>query len=340
MSQPVECRCTVPAITRHGEDICPLCGAKRHRKLHLNSSGPPAAQQKPTVPLKKPVPPIAAKSNLPQPTQPKQSPPVPNDIESIAGRHLAAVSNRGKVHPTNQDYVAVNEVDLGSYRVQVIVVCDGVSSAQNADKASKAAAEAATESLVRLLKARVDAKDAMRLSLSVADMAVRKIPYDLKAKQHPPGTTIAAVVLCKGWLTIGWIGDSRCYWIDSSGVHLLTRDHSWVNMVVDSGTISQKTAERQPEAHRIFRCIGPIFEFKSSEEQPLEVTQLRISAPGRVLVCTDGLWNYLPAPDSLTSMINFGTGSPDAVSQARSLINFANDKGGKDNISAAILAVY
>jgi PPM family protein phosphatase len=260
-------------------------------------------------------------------------------LEWVAGRYFAAVTNRGRIHTTNEDYAAIVEVDLGSSKAQVIVVCDGVSSAQNSEIASKKGATAAADSLIRLLKAKVEAKDAMRLSISVADMAVRKIPIDPDSQLHPPGATIAAAVMHKGLLTVGWIGDSRCYWIDKNGVQLLTHDHSWVNMVVSAGTISQEHAEKQPEAHRIFRCIGPIFAAKTSEEQPVEVRQVKVTPPGRLLVCTDGFWNYLSSPEVLQKLVTVGQGTPDALTQARSLVDFACSQGGKDNVTVAILAV-
>jgi serine/threonine protein phosphatase PrpC len=266
----------------------------------------------------------------------------PRDHAELAlNNSFAFVTDRGRVHSENQDAVSIVEVHQDSSRTQIIVLCDGVSSSQHAAQASAKGSKAACDSLVRLLKARVGPVDAIKLSTVVADRAVRKIPFDTLNKHlHPPGATIVAAIVAKSWLSVGWIGDSRCYWIDENSVQLLTHDHSWVNYVVDNGVLSQEKAEKKADSHRISRCIGPIFSSNSKEDEPPSVTRFRITKPGRILVCSDGLWNYFPQnADRLAAVLQTGTNSVTALRQAQTLVEYACAQGGKDNVTAAILAV-
>lgn len=311
MVHATDCKCAVPAIKVGSDDICPICGAKRRGAR-----------------ISRPTALIANKSFT-----------LKDHLETVLGPGFAAVSDRGRAHPTNQDFVTIAEAEVGTQKAQIVVVCDGVSSSQNAATASRKGATEASSSLKRLLQARVDVKDAIRLSIIVADRAVRAIPFDPDSKEHPPGATIVAVVFFKGLITVGWIGDSRCYLLNSSGLQQLTHDHSWINMVVETGKVSRAFAERQPDAHRICRCIGPIFESKSTDEQPIEINQVKVTSPGRMVVCTDGFWNYIYKPEILQKLVAVGPTAPDAISQANSLVNFACGQGGKDNVTVAILAV-
>jgi PPM family protein phosphatase len=259
--------------------------------------------------------------------------------ETVLGHHFACVTDRGNVHSENEDAVSIVEADLDSFRAQIAVVCDGVSSSQHAAAASLKAVSATCQSLVRLIEARVEAIYAVPLSIVVADREVRKMPFTTDHPTlHPPGATVVAAVVLKGWLTIGWIGDSRCYWVDDSGVQLLTHDHSWVNLVVDAGVITKDIAEKRPDAHRISRCLGPIIEQTSNEEMAPAVARFRIKKPGRALLCTDGLWNYISSTEQLAAMVSIGRTAPSAIDQARALVQFAIMSGGKDNVTAVIIS--
>jgi serine/threonine protein phosphatase PrpC len=265
--------------------------------------------------------------------------PQPRDrVERAPNKLLASVTDRGKEYPFNQDDVRVRTTAVDAVRVTVMVLCDGVSGGQHADLASAAGAAAATDFLLTHLSLGGDTRKGMRQALFEADSAIREIPYDQKRRNNnPPGSTIVAAVAIRKRLTVGWIGDSRCYLVDKIGAKLLTHDHSWVNAVVDGGVMPRERALRSPEAHQITQCLGQLHGNGATDIAEPSVAGFDLPDSGIVVLCSDGLWNYIASPEHLASLVKFGTNAPDALTQARSLVDFALSEGGKDNISVAVL---
>ncbi len=97
----------------------------------------------------------------------------------------------------------------------------------------------------------------------------------------------------------GWVGDSRAYWLGPPGgaaqSSLLTTDHSWAVEIVALGELDEAAAAADPRAHAITRWLGA-----DASDAP-SVVELRPAEPGLLLLCSDGLWNYLPDADALAS---------------------------------------
>lgn len=254
--------------------------------------------------------------------------PDPRDhAEDRPAAHLAAVSDRGRRHTSNQDAMAVRADDDDPGHA-LLVVCDGVSSAERAAEASLAAAEAAVEVL-----SRAGAPATTRL-VQAADAAVDAI--EEVAREFPgtaPSCTFVAGVVQDGTLTVGSVGDSRAYWLPDEGEPVrLTRDDSMAEEQIRAG-MSRTEAESGPLAHTITRWLGP----DAPDHTPRVQTQ-DVSAPGWALLCTDGLWNYASEPADLAAVVAEGmrqVGS-DPLDLARALVEWANEQGGADNITVAL----
>lgn len=256
-------------------------------------------------------------------------------IEIVCASNLAAVTDRGKRHAINQDDVVIERV-MDS---QVMIVCDGVSSAQDADTASRLAAMAMRDSLRDSLTAGAEVRVALGNAVRKAHEAVLTIPYQ---RDHetlgPPGTTLIAAVVQDQTLTVGWVGDSRAYWVTAGGAELLTRDHSWVNEMVDSGQMTEEKALRSSQAHAITRCIGPLNGDEPADVPEPSVASYPLPPDCQVIVCSDGLWNYVPTPKDLAILVQQSP-ETDALTLARHLVSFALGSGGRDNITAAVLSL-
>ena len=172
-------------------------------------------------------------------------------VEIALSPAFAAVTDRGKRHANNQDDVALALEEIAGRPASVIVVCDGVSSAQEANRASALAAVHARDALLSALRGETFDDAAMAAAMRAAHEAVRTIPYRRDDdKLGPPGTTIVAAVVQGETLTVGWVGDSRAYWFSLDGANLLTRDHSWVNEMVDAGEMTEEEALHSKQAPR------------------------------------------------------------------------------------------
>jgi serine/threonine protein phosphatase PrpC len=147
-----------------------------------------------------------------------------------------------------------------------------------------------------------------------------------------PSTTVVAALVTGCDVSIGWAGDSRAYWLADSGEsHLLTLDHSWVNEVVLSGTMTREEANQSPQAHGITRWLGA----DAGENAQPDTLHLTFTGPGYLLLCSDGLWNYADEPARLRALLK----GNDSLEMTRALVDFANEQGGHDNITAVILRI-
>lgn len=256
---------------------------------------------------------------------------------------VGGVCDRGIRHEINEDAMSLS-ADPQAGEFAVLVVCDGVSSTPGSDKASLAAAQAATAVLAA---GRVtDLADRLEDNLAQARWSGRMLEAgvrasaaiyeaigELAARTNPPSCTFAAAVIDGPLVVTGGVGDSRVYWIADEGKsRQLTTDDSWSQEMMAHG-MSRQQAESAPQAHSITRWLGA----DSPDEVPHVVPTYPTGA-GWVLVCSDGLWNYCSDADDLAELVHRVVGSvgTNPVLVASSLVDWANEQGGQDNITAAL----
>jgi serine/threonine protein phosphatase PrpC len=256
-----------------------------------------------------------------------------NRIEVICSPHLGGISDRGLRHHRNEDYLACATVD--GRNTYILVVCDGVSSSQQPDLAAKAAAEAACMTLTASLETSdINLEEAMKIAVASALTSVCAIPYTTGADADLPSTTIVAAIVQDRTATIGWLGDSRAYWISPNGSRQLTKDDSWLNDVVASGQMTEMEARKSDKAHAITRWLGA----DAIDDSEPSLLNFDIPGSGYLLLCTDGLWNYAPEPAQICELVK-PESDADAVSVARDLVEFARRSGGHDNITVGLLSI-
>ncbi len=247
-------------------------------------------------------------------------------IEVSVDERLAVVSDVGRRHPSNEDAGAVAR---GPGDSVVLVVADGVSTSINSASASKAAVAAALSSLLSSPE-EAALTDAVRAAVGAANQAVLALP-SVSADDDGPETTIV-IALCRGGrVAVGWAGDSRAYLIGLDTVQILTVDDSWVEEVVRSGAMQRQQAEVDKRAHYVTQILG-------MRDQQLEEHVLERELPRNcvLLLCSDGLWNYFERDGELADAVR-QRNSSDALSLCRWLVDAANERGGHDNVTVAVL---
>nr|WP_261993948.1 PP2C family serine/threonine-protein phosphatase [Streptomyces sp. t39] len=253
---------------------------------------------------------------------------------------VAAVSDRGLRHHRNEDAFAVSSTALpdGSPAV-VAVVCDGVSSATRPDEASAAAARAANEQLLAALPRGTHPQQAMREAIVAASEAVNALATDDTEPEsgrhrNAPACTIVGAVSAGGLLVVGWVGDSRAYWVpdDRSGPSArLTEDDSWAAQMVAAGLMNEAEAYADERAHAITGWLGA-----DSYELDPHTQSFKPDRPGVVVVCTDGLWNYAEGAEDMARVVP-GDAAQRPLHSAQMLVGHALDGGGHDNVTVAVL---
>ena len=266
--------------------------------------------------------------------------PLPRDhVEIELSPVYAAVTDRGRKHSRNEDACAIARENFNGEPVSLLIVCDGVSSSQDADTASETAVNAALESLKQaVFLPDLNAETALNHALMAAHHAVCLLPHSALTGKDPPLTTIVAALVIAETAAIGWVGDSRAYLIAGDEIRQLTKDHSWQNRVVDAGEMTPEEAEIAPQAHAITQCLG-LWADGTPEDLPTPgMVSLSLVPGSRLLLCTDGLWNYAPAPEDVYALAAAAPQSETALAMCRRLTDFANAQGGHDNITVAILS--
>jgi serine/threonine protein phosphatase PrpC len=251
---------------------------------------------------------------------------------------LAAATHVGKSHKVDEDAVRLARRERDGGPVHAIVVCDGVTSSSHGEEASAHAAEAALAVLVAAVEAEgpIDGETTMRAATKAAHRAACNAAIAAVAGKDPPGTTIVAALVAGGRVDVGWVGDSRAYLLTSEGPTALTRDHSWVNEVVDSGKMTEDEAMHSPYAHALLHCIGPL-EDSDPEAAPEPSVGHVLAEPGaRLIVCSDGLWNYAPHPNDIAEAAASAPAGADARTIAWTLVDHAMAMGGHDDVTVAV----
>jgi serine/threonine protein phosphatase PrpC len=236
----------------------------------------------------------------------------------------AAVSDQGRVHRRNEDAF---HLELGPAGGGVAVVCDGISSAAAGHLAAQGAARAAGGVLADAVGDRSrDPGEATLAAVRAAHDAVERVPWSPAEAAAMPSCTLVSAVWRDGEVVVGWVGDSRAYWVDDGGCRQLTADDSWAAEQVGGGQITAAEAAADPRFHAITHWVGA-----DAPDRPPRLLSVRPDGPGRLVLCTDGLWNYAPAAADIARLLD---ALPAAV--ARSLTETALARGGRDNITVAV----
>ncbi|GAA1958364.1 PP2C family protein-serine/threonine phosphatase [Kitasatospora viridis] len=267
--------------------------------------------------------------------------PNPRDHVELSLAGAAGVSDRGLRHHRNEDSFALAATTLPDGKPAVVaVVCDGVSSSDRPDEASQTAADNAGEALLGALEHGEAPESAMRTAIATAAAAVAALAADgpVPAPGHnAPACTLVSAVAAAGVVTVGWVGDSRAYWIpDDRGdaePYRLTEDDSWAAGMVAAGLMAEAEAYADARAHAITGWLGA-----DAEEVVPHTVAFTPHVPGVLVICTDGLWNYAEAATSLADLIGIDARAQ-PLDAARALVSFAVASGGHDNITVAVLPV-
>ncbi len=224
----------------------------------------------------------------------------------------------------------------------VVVVADGMGGHPGGDVASRVAAAAAAHSLANLVSPRADAQfadhdiagnlsKAMAKSVMVAHEAIRA-----KGRSDPGlsgmGTTLIgwAADANTGAYALGHVGDSRAYRLRAGVMERLTRDDTWVQERIDAHQLTPEEGRKHPFGHMLTQCVG-------LDDPPTPHVAVGHVEVGDVyLLCSDGLVGMLDDPEIRDFLSDAGD-DPEATAAA--LVDAANDRGGRDNITVALVVV-
>jgi serine/threonine protein phosphatase PrpC len=241
------------------------------------------------------------------------------DLPGVSG-----VSDRGTLRGRNEDALAIGRLDEAGSGVTVAVVCDGVSTSPRGDAAARAAVDAAIVVMLDMLARGHGARRAIEAGTAAAAAAVADLP-GARSLAVPPSCTYVSAIVAPGEVTVGWVGDSRAYWLGADEVRALTVDDSPAARLLATGV---PVPGVDPFSVALLRWLGA----DAPDSRP-HIATLAPPGPGRVMVCSDGLSRYAKNQADLARI----AGPESAPAAARSLTEFALEAGGRDNITVAVL---
>ncbi len=239
--------------------------------------------------------------------------------------NIFGLSDVGRVRPNNEDHCRFEKLGDGQ---AIFVVCDGMGGA----RAGQIASEIASDVFIEQLRGYVREKMTIRYMESVLQNAVSFANYDTykmansEPQYHGMGTTLVGGIYHNGQVILANIGDSRAYLFDGGELRQLTRDHSFVEELVQRGEITQEQARSHPRKNIITRAMGP------DRRPKADVYPFTMEPGQKLLLCSDGLSNMLEQ----AQMEEILTGT-DVETVCKNLICAANENGGTDNITVLVL---
>lgn len=260
-------------------------------------------------------------------------------MTDLAGHRVrsATATDVGRKRAANEDACYAND-SLGFY-----VVADGVGGHNKGEVASAETVEQ-LEMWVRGASAHLSHLfDSMRRGDADARWEIRRLlesgvqsacymifgMAELDPNKRGMSTTCSALLVGGGFAFHAHVGDSRVYRMRAGRVLQLTEDHTLINYKLKHGIITAEEAERATGKNVITRAVG------HKDYVQVDTADIDIVTGDRFLLCSDGLHGYLQSDDEVAQLI--GTGSLEACTGAA--IAMANERGGKDNITAVVLEV-
>ena len=260
---------------------------------------------------------------------PRQGALVDDHLEIDLGV-AAAVTDRGLVHDRNEDAFHVEAVvGVGV----AAVVCDGVSVSHTPRARGTLRGRGGRASVGRRASSgshRPGRHDRRGHRRRTTRRAEGRAPHS--AWRNPPSCTLVSAVCRADDLAIGWVGDSRAYWITADEHTQLTTDNSWAREQVEAGLMTEPEAGADPRAHQITRWLGG-----DAPDLPPQIVTFHAHRPGRLVLCSDGLSGYLSSAEQLGRLLDAQPSSKSLVATARHLVGVALAAGGDDNVTVAIV---
>lgn len=235
-----------------------------------------------------------------------------------------ATSDVGKAREINEDYFYISYPDD---EIQLFILADGMGGYNGGEVASKLAVTSAKNYILSNFEKNNSDKDTILVGKDSSQYA-NMVVYE-KAKENPElskmGTTLDICLIYQSKAFISHIGDSRIYRIRKDFMRKLTKDHSYVQQLIDEGKITKEESLKHPKKNMLMKALGctPFIEPDAMIKGFIKEDV--------ILMCSDGLTNMV-SEERIKQIIK-----ENPTDATKLLVQEANDNGGNDNITAIII---
>ena len=237
------------------------------------------------------------------------------------------VTDIGLVRRENQDAFGMREQTATGHTI--CVVCDGMGGAAGGKLASSVAVETFLDEVENVLQPEMTAEQLREVScyaVSLANKALRRIVED-NPEYEGMGTTLVSAVTYDGGVVVCNVGDSRAYHISKEGIARVTKDHSWVERMIDRGNLTEEEARYHPNRNLITRALGP------DDGTKADGYICSMAQGDFLLLCSDGLVNTVTDQEMLFEVLHGG----ELDTCLERLMTIAKNQGAPDNVTVVLM---
>lgn len=240
------------------------------------------------------------------------------------------ITDKGKVRSENQDSYIIENCD--KLKSVIAVICDGMGGAKAGDLASRLSSK---EFVSRIFESLVaprffigNQEKLLRESCADANGVVYEYSR-FDANYNGMGTTLVGGIITRRKAFLVNVGDSRAYHLSRAGIEQISRDHSYVQELVNMGAITREEAETHQKKNIITRALGV------DRSVECDYFECPLKAGDGILLCSDGLSNMVSDKEMYECFLN--NGSPEEV--CSKLMALALDRGARDNVTVVLVKI-
>ncbi len=253
------------------------------------------------------------------------------DSSAEKARKIGMLTDVGQVRPVDEDSILVADLSFGvnseSSKFLLLAVADGMGGHAKGEEASKIALNAIARAVIPDLLNNTSFTKILEKGIQNANQDI----LDHTAKNPEAsgmGTTSVCAVVKDNQIHLANVGDSRAYRVSDDEICRVTKDHSYVQALIDEDEITEEQAREHPRKNEITRAVGIMPSIE------VDTMKLTLDSDESLLLCCDGVIAHL-SDDDIHKIIR---DSPDPQTACKEIVDMANEKGGSDNISLIILS--
>ena len=253
------------------------------------------------------------------------------DSSAEKARKIGMLTDVGQVRPVDEDSILVADLSFGvnseSSKFLLLAVADGMGGHAKGEEASKIALNAIVRAVIPDLLNNTPFTKILEKGIQNANQDILDYTAE-NPEASGMGTTSVCAVVKDNQIHLANVGDSRAYRVSDDEICRVTKDHSYVQALIDEGDITEEQAREHPRKNEITRAVGIM---PSIEGDTMKLT---LDSDESLLLCCDGVIAHL-SDDYIHKIIS---DSPDPQTACQEIVDMANERGGSDNISLIILS--
>ena len=254
-----------------------------------------------------------------------------SDSSAEKARKIGMLTDVGQVRTVDEDSILAADLSFGvnseSSKFLLLAVADGMGGHAKGEEASKIALNAIAGAVIPDLLNNTPFTKILEKGIQNANQDI--LDYTAKNPEASGmGTTSVCAVVKDNQIHLANVGDSRAYRVSDDEICRVTKDHSYVQALIDEGEITEEQAREHPRKNEITRAVGIMPSIE------VDTMKLTLDSDESLLLCCDGVIAHL-SDDDIHKIIR---GSSDPQTACQEIVDMANERGGSDNISLIILS--